>query len=127
MLQFRQDDTAAILLLTLTENVTINEPYYLFVFTHVLTGEKVRFVKHESQDESNSPERINQFTINASVVFADKPVGEYHYEVYENITNGTDETTAGGVLEYGKLKLLRDTDFSFTKYQEPTSFKAYNG
>jgi hypothetical protein len=127
MLQFRQTDTAAILLLTLTESVTINEPYYLFVFTHVTTKEKVRFVKSEGQDESNYPDRINQFTINASVVFAGKPVGEYHYEVYENTTNETDETTAGNVLEYGKLILLRGTDFSFTKYNQAQSYEVYNG
>lgn len=127
MLQFRQNDTEAILLLTLKENVTINEPYYLFVFTHVLTKEKVLLVKHESEDESNNQGRINQFTINASVVFASKPVGEYHYKVYEKTTSSADESTAGNILEYGKLMLLRDTDFSFTQYNNSTSYKAYNG
>lgn len=127
VLQFRQSDTAAVLLLTLTEHVTINDPYYLFVFTHVLTKEKVRFVKSESQDESTHPDRYNKFTIDATVIFLNAPVGEYHYEVYENTTNGIDETAAVSLLETGKLMVLRSTDFRFTKYNDQVTFKAYNG
>jgi hypothetical protein len=127
VLQFRQSDTAAEILLTLKEKVSINDPYYLFVFTHVLTKEKVRFSKFESEDESDYQDRVNKFTIDASAVFSGKPVGEYHYEVYENTTNGLNELTAGALLENGKLILLREEDFSFTQYNETQSYKAYNG
>ena len=127
MIQFKQSDTSAILILTLTENVSINDPYYLFVFTHVLTGQKVKFTKYISQDESDYQTRYNQFTINPSVIFLDTPVGQWHYKVYENLTNSTDEDTAGAVLEYGKMILNRATAFEFTQYNETQSFKAYNG
>lgn len=79
MLEFKQDDTSAILIVTLTEKVTITNPYYLFVFTHVLTKAVVSFIKSEAQDESDYPERYNQFTINPAVVFLNKPIGEWHY------------------------------------------------
>ena len=115
------------MILTLTENVTINDPYYLFVFTHVTTKEKVKFTKFESQDESNYPTRYNQFTIDASVIFTGKPVGEWHYKVYEASTNSTDEATAGTVLEYGKLMLDREVEFSYSQYNESQTFKVYNG
>ena len=128
MLQFKQDDTDAELILTLTELVTITEPFYLFVFTHVMTKDVVAFVMGEVDDESNYPQRYNKFTIDASVVFAGKPTGEWHYEVYEqdNDTN-TIPGAAGGVLEYGKLILNRSTEFEYSQYESTTSYKAYNG
>lgn len=127
MLQFQQSDTAAVLILTLTEKVNINDPYYLFVFTHVTTKDKVKFVRTEGQDESNFQSRYNQFTINAYQLFGDQPVGEWHYKVYENDSSSEDEDTAGDILEQGKMMLLRETDFEFTKYNEPQTFKTYNG
>ncbi|MFT3679426.1 MAG: hypothetical protein QM791_04085 [Ferruginibacter sp.] len=128
MLQFRQSDTSAILILTLTEKVSINEPNYLFVFTHVTTKEQVKFIKAEGADESTYPSRYNQFTINASVVFDSRPVGEWHYKVYEQQSEtNLDEDLAGAELENGKLIIERSEDFEFDKYNEPQSFKVYNG
>lgn len=122
VLQFKQSDTTATLILTLSENVSISNPYFLFVFTHVLTKEKVKFI---AEDISLFKNRYNKFTINPSASFLGKPIGEWHYKVYEKPDNNTEET--GNVLEYGKLKIERATDFSFTKYNEATGFKAYNG
>lgn len=128
MLQFKESDTAIELILTLTENVTINDPYFLFVFTHVLTKNKVKFIKFVSADESDFPNRYNQFTINPSVIFLDQPIGEWHYKIYEQASStNEDEDLTGAVLEYGKLRLDRATAFSFTKYNEATTFKTYNG
>jgi hypothetical protein len=128
MLQFKQDDTATVMILTLTELVTVPTPYYLFEFTHVATNDRIAFVKAEIDDESEYPARYNKFTINASEVFEDMPVGEWHYKVYEQESAvNTDPEAAGGVLENGKLILDRSTEFEFTKYNESTSFKVYNG
>lgn len=128
MLEFKQDDTAAELILTLTELVTINTPYYLFVFTHVTTKESVAFVKAEADDESNYPKRYNQFTIDPSIVFAGKQPGEWHYKVYEQASAvNIDPASAGAVLEYGKLLFDRENDFEYTKYESATSYKVYNG
>ena len=128
MLQFNQSDTAAPLILTLTENVSITPAFFLFVFTHVLTGQSVKFIKEVGEDESLFPIRYNQFTINAAVVFLDKPTGEYHYTVYEQASNNnTDPAQSGAILEYGKLRIYPETPFAFKKYNQPTTFNCYNG
>lgn len=128
MLQFKQSDTAAVLTLTLTENVTVQDPYFLFVFTHVLTKQKVKIIKYSGDDESDFINRYNQFTINPSVVFLGKSIGEYYYNIYEQASStNTDETLTGAVLEYGKLRVERATAFTFTKYNEAQTFTSYNG
>ncbi len=128
MLQFKQSDTAAVMLFTLKELVTLNDPSYLFVFKHVLTKQKVKFVKGVSAEESPFPERYSQFTIDATEVFANAPTGEWHYTVHQQLSSSnTDEDLAEGVLEYGKLILDRETAFEYTSYNEATTYKAYNG
>lgn len=128
MLQFKQDNTAAVMILTLTEFVTLTPPYYLFAFTHVTTKDVVAFVKAEADDESEYPHRYNQFTINASVVFANQKSGEWHYQVHEQVSAvNINPAASGAVLEYGKLLLDRETEFAFTQYDSATTFKTYNG
>ena len=128
MLQFKQDDTQAVMILTLTELVTLSTPYYLFVFTHVTTKEAVAFVKAEADDESMFPERYNQFTIDASAAFAGKQLGEWHYKVYEqDNADNLNPDSATGLLEEGKLLLDRATDFEYDMYNNSTSYKVYNG
>lgn len=124
MLQFRQNDTAAVMILTLTEKVTISDPYYLFTFTHATTKEVVTLERYIGADESTQQQRYNKFTINASTLFQNKQVGEWHYKVQELEAA---EGEPGAVLEYGKLYLERATDFQFSKYETPQSFKVYNG
>lgn len=128
MLQFKQDDTAAVIILTLTEFVTLTAPYYLFVVTHVETKNVVAFVKAEIDDESNFPQRYNKFTIDASVLFYNQPTGEWHYKVYEQESNtNINPALAGIILEEGKLILDRATEFAYSQYNSSTSYKAYNG
>lgn len=128
MLQFKQDDTAAVMILTLTEFATLPAPYYLFVFTHVTTKETVAFVKAEADDESDYPQRYNQFTINAATVFDDQQPGEWHYKVYEQESAvNIDPALAGIILEEGKLILDRSTEFEYSMYEGTTSYKTYNG
>lgn len=127
MLQFKQDATSAELILTLSEKVSINDPYYLFVFTHVLTKSSIIFIKSEGDDDSVSQGRYNRFTINPSVVFLDQPTGEWHYKIYEQASStNTDLSLTGAVLEYGKMRLDRATDFAFVRYNETTAYKAYD-
>lgn len=128
MLQFKQDDTATELILTLRENESLAIPYYLFVFTHVLSKETVAFIKTVADDQSNYKSRYNQFTINPSVIFLGKQVGEWHYKIYEQGSNSNlNPALSGAVLEYGKMILDRAVDFAFKKYDTQTSFKTYNG
>lgn len=128
MLQFAQDDTAVELILTLSEKVSITTPYYLFVFLHVTTKDSVKFIKGIADDESGYQSRFNQFTINPAVLFLGKPVGEWHYTIYEQVSDSnTDVTLTGAVLENGKMMLGRATDFEFNKYNLVTTYKVYNG
>lgn len=128
MLQFKQNETAVALILTLTELVTLSAPNFLFVFTHVTTKEQAAFVKLNNDDESEFPDRYNQYTIDASTVFAGKSVGEWHYAVYEQVSpSNLDPLQAAGIVESGKMLLDRSTDFVFTMYDSPTQYQAYNG
>lgn len=128
MLQFKQDDTAAVLILTLTEKVSITAPNYLFVFTHVLTKNVVAFVELFTDDESLFPSRYNKFTIDPSAVFVGEQPGEWHYNVYQQVSAiNTDPTLAEGLLENGKMILDRDVAFEYSKYDTPTFYNTYNG
>lgn len=117
MLNIKQGDTEAILILTLTELTTEKNPDYYFVFTHVTTKQTVILTL---SDESEYPNRYNKFEINASVEFANKPIGEWHYKVFENDAEGV-------VLEQGKMMLTGSVDFAYDTYNSETSFKTYNG
>jgi hypothetical protein len=127
MLQFKRSDTEATIILTLTENVSLESPYYLFVFTHVLTKDVVVFVKSDVDDQSGYKNRFNQFVINPSELFEGKQVGEWHYIVYEQQNENTDTALTGEIIERGKLMLERETEFVFNKYETATSYKTYNG
>lgn len=128
MLQFKQSDTSAVLIFTLTEKVTLIEPYFLFVFTHVLTKQVVSFIKASTVDESDFQDRYNQFTINTAVVFLNKAIGEWHYKIYEQASDtNIDVTLTGAVLEYGKMILDRATAFAYTQYNGSQTYNAYNG
>jgi hypothetical protein len=128
MLQFKQNETSATIILTLSENVTINDVYYLFYFKHELTKSEVKFIIYEGQDESQSQERFNQFTINAATLFNNQPTGEWHYTVYEQSSStNLDASLTGNPLEFGKLILEKSQNFEFTKYNPSTNYIAYNG
>lgn len=113
MLQFNQSDIVVQLILTLTEKVTVADPVYNFVFTHVLTKTEVNFSKTTDEDESAFPDRYNAFTILTNLF--DQP-GEWHYEVIEDQT--------GFTLEKGKL--IIDRDFNFNMYNGSTTYNTYN-
>jgi hypothetical protein len=117
MLEFSQNETSAILILTLTELKVTDSADFFFVFTHVTTKEQVTYT---DQDESNYPERYNKFTIDPSTLFANKQIGEWHYKVYEADADGV-------LLEQGKMLLGRSTEFGFEKYDSANTFKTYNG
>lgn len=128
MLEFKQSDTAATIIVTLTELVTIPNPFYLFVFYNVTTKDVVSLVLSAANDTSLYPKRYNSFVINPSVLFASHLPGEWHYTVYQQASAvNTDPLQAAGAIELGKMYLDRGTAFAYTKYDTPQSFKAYAG
>lgn len=127
MLQLNNAFSAQTIILTLTELQTINNPYYLFVFTQSTTKQVVSFIKSSDDDESDYPERYNQFTINTAQLFAGAQAGEWVYTVYQQ-DDDTNTNTAGlPVLERGKMQLQTGSSFSYTTYNLNTTYKAYNG
>lgn len=114
VIEFNQSVTSYDFILTLTELVTVNEPVYSFLFTHVLTKDTVAFDLTTDDDNSEHPERYNSFTIDTTQF---THAGEWHYVVTEQQT--------GEVLEKGKMIILKD--FNYTMYNGATSYRAYEG
>lgn len=126
MLQLTKGQTDEKIVVTLNELKTLDDPFYLFVFTHVTTKEVVSFVVGE--DESEYPERYNQFDINTEALFEESTYGEWHYEVYEqNSDTNTDTSLTTGLVEIGKMRLFSEDEFEYTKYNEAVTYKSYNG
>lgn len=114
MIQFANTETSAEFILTLTELTTVPEPVYDFVFTHVLTKEKVSFTLSAAADLSGYRSRYNSFLIDVTQFHE---VGEWHYIVTEQQT--------GTLLESGKMIITRV--FNYTQYAGTTSYTAYSG
>jgi hypothetical protein len=128
MLQLTYGSADEKIIVTLSELVTVEVPYYLFVFTHVETKSQVSKVFSVADDESTHQSRYNKFTIDTASLFNNKPVGEWHYRAYQQEDDANiDPEQAVGLIESGKLILNPSTAFEFTKYDEATTYKTYNG
>jgi hypothetical protein len=122
MLHLQQGQTSEFIVLTLQEKQTLTEDYlYKFVFIHGLTKRNVTFFKSSADDSSTYPSRYNEFEIDTADVFEGEPPGEWLYTVYE--TTILEVVTVP--LEYGKMYLLEATEFEPTKYEQATSYTAY--
>ncbi len=127
MLAFTLGNTDDKLVVTLTEFVTITEPYFLFVFTHVTTKQVVNVIYATGADLSGYAYRYNEFEIDTQAVFGNYPTGEWHYTAYQQASSTNTDTTGLTVLEYGKMRLYPAAAFAYTEYNSPTTYKAYNG
>ena len=76
--------------LTLTESVTISNPYFLFKFVWEL-DEELTPIYWVGTDTSSYTYRYNLFTLEEGVDATFK-IGQYRYEVYESAISPTDET-----------------------------------
>ena len=116
------------MVVTLNEKRTLTSGYYLFYFTDFTTKQAVTKIYNFTQDDSNYQDRFNQFEINTNVVFASKPTGQWLYKIYEQASSSnTDPALSLTLVEKGIMVLKPATAFSFSKYNEATTFKAYNG
>lgn len=87
--------------LTLTEKVTISNPYFLFYVTHRQTNKTYAFIL---TDVSTFKERYNKFSINENTYNFFE--GEYMYEVYaQTSSTNLDPTLANESVEEGILKV----------------------
>lgn len=87
--------------LTLSEKVTINNPYFLFSVTHRQTMRVYNFILN---DVSTFPERYNKFSIDESDYNFYE--GEYMYEVYaQTSSTNLNPSLANELVEEGILKV----------------------
>ena len=97
------------LYVTVSQGRTIANPYYLFSFTHILSGEIVNFVP---QNLSTASTRYDEFLFieagNEDLTLVPPVVtfpyeGQYYYSIYEQSTSGnTNPDYSCNVLEQGR-------------------------
>ena len=99
------------LIFTLSEKVTLTNPYYLFSFKHQVLMSSVNFI---ASDVSGFPTRYNKFlitettgTVNlTSGVVSLHETGFYEYAIYEQTSSSNlDISNATGLLEIGMVKV----------------------
>jgi len=127
MLSLTQGQTSEKIIVTLNEKRTLDTGYYLFLFESNPKGFEATKIFAFAEDESSYPDRYNKFTLNTSVVFLNKPQGEYTYKVYEQASSTNTDPTGLTLVEYGILVLNPAVDFGYEMYNEETSYKSYNG
>jgi len=99
------------LVFTLSEKVTISNPYYLFSFKHQVLMSSVNFI---ASDVSSFPTRFNKFLITettgvtnlTSGIVSLPETGFYEYAIYEQTSSSNlNIENATGLLEIGMVKV----------------------
>jgi hypothetical protein len=105
---------------TLTEKVTIANPYFLFAFTHRVTNELTTVIL---TDISTQKERYNKFAVIEGTTF-DLDAGEFEYVIYAQ-TSSTNlaPALANEEVESGVLKV--EFDVTRTSYEVTLNEKIY--
>lgn len=112
---------------TLTEKTTISEANYLFVFTSRATNEVVKFVVLNTADISTNPVRWNEFNIVVNTYFANKQVGWWEYQIFEQAsTTNTNVLLAGALIEKGLMYLTDSSQTTYTQYSQDINFTMYD-
>lgn len=110
---FLNRNTVNQIVLTLSENVTITNPYFIFSFQHYATlTDPESIIYFTAPDDSNYTNRYNIFELTESdsgstsggndVDLYLKP-GQYEYKVYQSTTASLDPNGFGSLLETGKM------------------------
>jgi hypothetical protein len=106
--------------LTLTEKVTIANPYFLFAFTHRLSNELTTVIL---SDISIHPERYNQFAVVEGSTFT-LDAGEFEYQVYAQTSpTNLSPALANELVESGILKVEFDVTRNY--YEVTLNEKIY--
>lgn len=99
------------LIFTLSEKVTLTNPYYLFIFKHQVLMSSVNFI---ASDVSGFPTRYNKFLITettgsvnlTSGVVSLPETGFYEYAIYEQTSSSNlNLANVTGLLEIGIVKV----------------------
>jgi hypothetical protein len=127
MLLLNFGQSAETITVTLNEKRTLETGYYLFLFTHYTTKQVVSKIYLVAEDDSNYPDRYNEFEINTDAVFLGAPVGMWQYRVYEQESSTNIDPAGLTELESGIMQLLPATQFNFEEYDGSTTFAVYRG
>lgn len=100
-----------------TEKALLTNPYFLFVFTHRVTNEIVKFVA----TNISTTQRVDSFSLAVNSRFADGDCGFWKYEVYEQTSSSSTDTAGKNKVEEGYMVLSPATEFTPTKYTEQTN------
>ena len=100
-----------------TENALLINPYFLFVFTHRVTNEIVKFVA----TNISTTQRIDSFSLVVNTYFVNGDNGFWGYEVYEQSSSSGTDTTGKNKVEEGYMVLYPATEFTPTKYTKQTN------
>ena len=105
---------------TLTEKVTIANPYFLFAFTHRVTNELTTVIL---TDISTQTERYNKFAVTEGTTF-DLDAGEFEYVIYaQTSASNLSPSLADEEVESGVLKV--EFDVTRTSYEVTLNEKIY--
>ena len=105
---------------TLTEKVTIANPYFLFAFTHRVTNELITVIL---TDISTQKERYNKFAVIEGTTF-NLDAGEFEYVIYaQTSSTNLSPALANEEVESGVLKV--QFDVTRTSYEVTLSEKIY--
>lgn len=127
MLLLTLGQTAEVMTVTLNEKRTLDDGYYLFVFTHYTTKQVVTKIYAFAEDDSAYPDRFNQFEINTAIVFLNKPVGMWQYNIYEQESSSNTDPEGLTEVESGIMELRPIVQFTFEEYDGTTTYKVYGG
>ena len=119
------------LIFTLSEKVTLTNPYYLFSFKHQVEMNPINFIAF---DTSLYKERYNKFLITettgtttlTSGIVSLAETGFYEYAIYEQTSSSNlDLNQTGNLLEIGMVKVNSDKPIYKEYDNEPKTIKTY--
>jgi hypothetical protein len=108
--------------LTLTEKITLANPNFLFIFRSRSTNTEVKFIILNGADVSPYPDRYNKFTIAVNDKFSTSLIGQYTYEVYEQMSASNLDPTDLNMLESG-IMMLNQASTIYKSYQTTDTYK----
>ena len=122
MINLRKGNTEVVYF-TGTEKATLTAPYFLFVFTNVLTSDIVKVMA----TNTSTTARVDKFSLVVNTYFSTSTNGFWTYSIREKASS-SDMTVSGTEVEKGYMYLKAATDFEPTEYEgQSNAFKTYNG
>jgi len=120
-MQIIRKGQANTLVFTLTENVTLTTPYFLFEITHQVDKTPIYFI---ATDTSSYTSWYNKFSVtegtnnpaNGQIVCTN--AGQYNYRIWEQSSSSNlDPANASTLLETGIIRVDSATSNTVTTYQ----------